>query len=75
MDTHEIAKLQRIEEQLHKVTPEGFYEPCSVLQLKVNGEEKVLATSEDEQHWKDFGGREKVNIDIEGFRYWLDCTM
>ena len=57
MDTHETAKVQRLEEQLHRVTPEAFYEPGSVLKLDVNEEEKVLATSDDEQHVRDFGGR------------------
>ena len=57
IDTHEIAKVQRLEEQLHRVTPEAFYEPGSVLKLEVKEEEKVLATSEDEQHFRDFGGR------------------
>ena len=57
MDTHEIAKKQRLEEQLHRVTPEAFYEPCSVLTLEVDEEEEVLETSEDEQHLRDFGGR------------------
>ena len=57
LDTHEFAKVQRLEEQLHRVTPEAFYEPGSVLKLEVNKEEKVLATSEDEQHLRDFGGR------------------
>ena len=56
MDTHEIAKVQRLEEQLHRVTPEAFYEPCSVLKLEVNEKENVLETSEDEQHLRDFGG-------------------
>ena len=56
MDTHEIAKVQRLEEQSHRATPEAFYEPCSVLKLEVNDEEKVLETSEDEQHLRDFGG-------------------
>ncbi|KAK2561288.1 hypothetical protein P5673_015771, partial [Acropora cervicornis] len=55
MDTHETAKVQRLEEQLHRVTPEAFYEPGSVLKLEVNEEEKVLATSDDEQHVRDFG--------------------
>ena len=55
MDTHEIAKVQRLEEQLDRVTPEEFYEPCSVLKLEV--EDIVLETSEDEQHLRDFGGR------------------
>ncbi|XP_015780568.1 PREDICTED: serine/threonine-protein phosphatase 6 regulatory ankyrin repeat subunit B-like [Acropora digitifera] len=55
MDTREIAKVQRLEEQLHRVTPEAFYEPGSVLKLEVNEEEKVLETSEDEQHLRDFG--------------------
>ena len=57
MDTQEIAKVQRLDEQLHRVTPEVFYEPCSVLTLEVNEEKKVLETSEDEQHLRDFGGR------------------
>ena len=57
IDTHEIAKLQRLEEQLHSVTPEAFYESGSVLKLEVKEEEKVLATSDDEQHLRDFGGR------------------
>ena len=48
MDTHEIAKVQRLQEQLHRVTPEAFYEPGSVLKLEVN---------EDEKHLRDFGGR------------------
>ena len=56
MDTLGIAKVQRLEEQLHRVTPEAFYEPCSVLKLEVNEEENVLETSEDEQHLRDFGG-------------------
>ena len=55
MDTHEVAKVQRLEEQFHKVTPEAFYEPGLVLKLEVN--EDVLATSEGEQHVRDFGGR------------------
>ncbi|KAK2561422.1 hypothetical protein P5673_015944 [Acropora cervicornis] len=54
VDTHEIAKVQRLE-QLQRVTPEAFYEPGSVLKLEANEEEKVLATSEDEQHLRDFG--------------------
>ncbi|XP_015768941.1 PREDICTED: uncharacterized protein LOC107347503 [Acropora digitifera] len=55
IDTHEIAKVQRLEGQLHRVTPEAFYESGSVLKLEVKEEEKVLATSEDEQHVRDFG--------------------
>ncbi|XP_067020807.1 uncharacterized protein [Acropora muricata] len=55
VDTHEIAKVQRLQGQLHRVTPEAFYEPGSVLKLEVNEEENVLATSEDEQHLRDFG--------------------
>ena len=57
MDTHEIAKVQRLEEQLQRVTPEAFYKPGSVLKLEVNEEEKVLATCEVEQHLRDFRGR------------------
>ena len=56
MDTHETAKVQKLEEPLHRVTPGAFYEPGSVLKLEVNEEEKVLATSEDGQHLRDFGG-------------------
>ena len=59
IDTHEIAKVQRLEGQLHRVTQEAFYEPGSVLKLKVKEEEKVLATPEDEQHVRDFGGRKR----------------
>ena len=57
VDTHEIAKVQRLEEQLQRVTPEAFYKPGSVLKLEVNEEEKVLATCEVEQHLRDFRGR------------------
>ena len=57
IDSHKIAKVQRSEGQLHRVTPEAFYERGSVLKLEVKEEEKVLATSEDEQHVRDFGGR------------------
>ena len=74
IDTHEIAKVQRLEEQLHRVTPEAFYEPCSVPKLKVNEEEKVLAASEDGQHLRECGGRKKANTDNEGLPDQLDCT-
>ena len=67
MGTHEIAKVQRLE-QLQRVTPEAFYEPGSVLKLEANEEEKVLATSEDEQHLRDFGGRKwPIKIFLLGF--------
>ena len=75
MHTHEIAKVQRLEQQLHRVTPEAFYKPCSGLKLEVNEEEKVLATSEDEQHLRESGGRKMANIDIEGLPNQLDCTI
>ena len=75
MDTHAIAKVQRLDEQLHRVTPEAFYEPCSVLKLEQKEEEKVLETSEDEQHLRDFGGRKMASIYIEGLPNQLDCTM
>ncbi|XP_015765571.1 PREDICTED: uncharacterized protein LOC107344438 [Acropora digitifera] len=61
LDTHETVKVQRLEEQLHRVTPEAFYEPGSVLKLEVKEEEKVLATSEDEQHLRDFGAAQGAN--------------
>ena len=61
MVTHEIAKVQRLEERLHRVTPEAFYKPCSVHKLNVNDEEKFLGTSEDEQHLRDFAGRKKAS--------------
>ena len=77
MATHAIAKVQRLEEQLHRVTPEAFYEPCSVLKLEIKEEEEVLATSEDEQHLRDFGGRKKLmaNVYVEGLPNQLDCAM
>ena len=75
MDTNTIAKVQRLEEQLHRVTPEAFNEPFSVLKLEVIEEEKVLATSEDEQHLRDFGGRKMTSIDIEGLPNQLDCFV
>ena len=57
MDTHEFAKVRRLEQQLHRVSPEAPNEPFSVVKFKVNEEEKVFATSADEQHLRDFGGR------------------
>ena len=74
MDTHEIAKVQRLEQQSHRVKPESLYEPCSVLKFKENEEENVLETSEDEQLLREFGGRKKANIDNEGLPNQLDCT-
>ncbi|XP_074622706.1 uncharacterized protein LOC141880983 isoform X1 [Acropora palmata] len=70
MDTHETAKVQTLEEQLHRVTPEAFYEPGSVLELEVKEEEKVLATSEDEQHLRDFG--ETSSSKITAADDWLE---
>ena len=74
MDTHVIAKVQRSEEQLHRVAPEAFYGPCSVLKLKVNEGQKVLAASEGGQHLRESGGRKKANTDNEGLPDQLDCT-
>ena len=75
MATHAIAKVQRLEEQLHRVTPEAFYKPCSVLKLEIKEEEEVLATSEDEQHLRDFGGRKMANVYVEGLPNQLECAM
>ena len=68
MDTHEVAKVQRLEQQLHRVTPEPLNEPCSAGKFKVTEEEKGLVTSEDEKHLRDFGGRKKANMNSEGLK-------
>ncbi|XP_015765567.1 PREDICTED: uncharacterized protein LOC107344434 [Acropora digitifera] len=70
VDTHEIAKVQRLEEQLQRVTPEAFYKPGSVLKLEVNEEEKVLATCEVEQHLRDF--REPSSSQTTAADDWLE---
>ena len=66
MDTDEFAKVQRLEQQLQRVTSEALNEPFSLLKFKVNEEEKVIATSRDEQH---FGGRKKARMGNEGLTF------
>ena len=59
MDTDEVVKVQRSEQQLPSVLSETF-EPCSVHKSKTNDEKKALASYKNKQYVREVGGEAKT---------------
>lgn len=56
MNTNEVVKIQRSEQQLPSVSSETFFESCSVHTSIINDEEKALASHKNKQYLGEIGG-------------------